>query len=32
VIVTFTPLQGMSEVVTLFLSDSDIEDLQKMAA
>lgn len=32
VIVTFTPLKGMSDVVNLFLTDSDIESLQKMAA
>lgn len=31
-IVTFTPLKGMSDVVNLFLTDSDIEALQKMAA
>lgn len=31
-IVTFTPLKGMSDVVNLFLNDSDIEALQKMAA
>lgn len=30
-IVTFTPLKGMSDVVNLFLTDSDIEALQKMA-
>jgi phage terminase large subunit-like protein len=32
IIVTFTPLKGMSDVVNLFLTDSDIEALQKMAA
>lgn len=32
VMVTFTPLLGMSDVVKLFLSDSDIEGLRKMAA
>jgi phage terminase large subunit-like protein len=31
-IVTFTPLKGMSDVVNLFLQDSDIAALQKMAA
>jgi phage terminase large subunit-like protein len=31
VIVTFTPLQGMSEVVKLFLSEADVEQLRKMA-
>lgn len=30
--ITFTPLKGMSDVVKLFLSDSDIEGLRKMAA
>jgi phage terminase large subunit-like protein len=30
-IVTFTPLQGMSDVVTLFLNDSDIAALREMA-
>jgi phage terminase large subunit-like protein len=32
IVVTFTPLKGMSDVVNLFLTDSDIEALQKMAA
>lgn len=31
VIVTFTPLKGMSDVVTLFLNDSDIAALREMA-
>ncbi len=31
-IITFTPLKGMSEVVKMFLGDSNIEDLRKMAA
>lgn len=29
--ITFTPLKGMSEVVKLFLGDSDIEELRKFA-
>jgi phage terminase large subunit-like protein len=32
VIVTFTPLLGMSDVVKLFLSDSDVQELRKMAS
>lgn len=32
VMVTFTPLKGMSQVVKTFLGDSDIEQLRKMAA
>lgn len=32
VMVTFTPLKGMSEVVKRFLQDSSIEELRKMAA
>lgn len=31
VIVTFTPLLGMSDVVKLYLGDSDVEDLRKLA-
>jgi len=31
VIVTFTPLQGMSDVVKLFLGEADIEELRKVA-
>jgi phage terminase large subunit-like protein len=31
VIVTFTPLQGMSEVVKLFLSEADVEKMRKLA-
>jgi phage terminase large subunit-like protein len=31
VIVTFTPLQGMSDVVRLFLSDSELGNLRNMA-
>jgi phage terminase large subunit-like protein len=31
VMVTFTPLKGMSEVVKLFLNDSDLENLRKFA-
>lgn len=31
VIVTFTPLQGMTEVVKLFLSEADVEQMRKMA-
>ena len=27
IMVTFTPLLGMSEVVRMFLSDSDIKDM-----
>ena len=30
VIVTFTPLQGMSDVVRLFLSESDLEELRRL--
>lgn len=31
VIVTFTPLLGLSEVVKLFLSESDLEHLKELA-
>jgi phage terminase large subunit-like protein len=30
VIVTFTPLQGMSDVVRLFLSESDLQELRRI--
>ncbi len=30
--VTFTPLKGLSDVVKMFLTDSDMEGLRKMAA
>ena len=32
VIVTFTPLQGMSDVVSLFLNDADLEVMKREAA
>lgn len=31
VIMTFTPLKGMSDVVKMFLGDSDLEELRKFA-
>lgn len=31
VMVTFTPLKGMSDVVKMFLGDSDLEELRKFA-